>query len=82
MEAGVCPDVKVLHSPTHICALLANMPSSVSLDSGYVCTVVAQHIYLSFKLSDLLPNCPHSSQEQHPPNEFKVEVGFKSGIFS
>lgn len=29
-----CPDVKGYHPPIHICSLLANMPSSVSLDSG------------------------------------------------
>ncbi|KAG0579679.1 hypothetical protein KC19_4G116300 [Ceratodon purpureus] len=29
-----CPDVKGYHPPIHICSFLANMPSSVSLDSG------------------------------------------------
>jgi len=33
-----CPDVKGYHAPIHICSLLASMPSSVSLDSGYALT--------------------------------------------
>lgn len=31
-----CPDVRGFHPATHICSLLAAMPSSVSLDSGYL----------------------------------------------
>ncbi|CAM6027943.1 unnamed protein product [Sphagnum balticum] len=70
MEAGVCPDVKVLHSPTHICALLANMPSSVSLDSG-----IQGRVFLGGQ-----PKWIHLEPSTEVPVQTKVCIPVQSGL--